>query len=138
MNAVFTILVADRNRNIREFLQRELTAQGHRVLSVCDARQILKIIEIESPDLLILDLDIPYVDEVRVLDKLQNGTLAIPLVVHTLLTDYATHPAIKKADGFVEKDGNNVNNLKQIVAGVLQKHYPQRFLQASQARTNKD
>lgn len=127
MRTEFTILIADRNRNIREFLQRELIAEGHRVILACDGRQVLKIISIESPDLLILDLDIPYVDELRIFDQLQNEKLIIPVVFHTLLTGYANHPAIQKAAAFVEKDGNNINSLKEMVNEVLRKHYPHRF-----------
>ena len=66
MKENFTLLIADRNRNIREFLQRELITDGYRVLLACDGRQVLKIIDNEAPDLLIIDLDIPYADEIRV------------------------------------------------------------------------
>ena len=57
MKEIFKVLIADRNRNIREFLQRELRTEGYKVLLACDARQVAKIMEIEAPDLLILDLD---------------------------------------------------------------------------------
>lgn len=127
MKENFTLLIADRNRNIREFLQRELIADGYRVILACDGRQVLKIMQNEAPDLLILDPDIPYADELKVLEQLQNGNLPTPLVVHTLLPDYTTHPFIQKAAGFVEKDGNNVNNLKDTITQVLRRHYPHRF-----------
>ncbi|MBP1709751.1 MAG: response regulator with CheY-like receiver, AAA-type ATPase, and DNA-binding domain, partial [Deltaproteobacteria bacterium] len=69
MKENFTLLIADRNRNIREFLQRELVTDGYRVLLACDGRQVVNIIEKEAPDLLIVDLDIPYADELRVFER---------------------------------------------------------------------
>ena len=128
MKENFTLLIADRNRNIREFLQRELTTDGYRVLLACDGRQVLKIIENEAPDLLIIDLDIPYVEELRVFEKrLQDMNQFIPLLVHTLPPGDMTNSFIQQASGFVEKDGNNITNLKDTITQLLQKHYPHRF-----------
>ena len=93
----------------------------------CDGRQVLKIMESESPDLLILDPDIPYADELGVFEQLQNRTRPIPLVVHTLLPGYTTNPFIQNAAGFVEKDGNNINNFKDTITQALRRHYPHRF-----------
>ncbi|HJX30348.1 MAG TPA: response regulator [Thermodesulfobacteriota bacterium] len=127
MKEKFTLLIADRNRNIREFLQRELITDGYRVILACDGRQVLKIIEKEAPDLLVIDPDIPYADELRVLENLQNANQFIPLLVHTLPPGDTTNSFIQRAAGFVEKDGNNITNLKDTITQVLRKHYPHRF-----------
>ena len=127
MKENFTLLIADRNRNIREFLQRELVTDGFRVLLACDGRKVVKIIEKEAPDLLIVDLDIPYADELRVFERLQDANQSIPLLVHTLPSGDTTNSFLQRAAGFVEKDGNNITNLKDTITQVLQKHYPHRF-----------
>ena len=52
----FTILVADRNPNVRDFLKRELMAEGYRVLQAKDNREVLKRVFSRTPlDLLIFD-----------------------------------------------------------------------------------
>jgi Response regulator containing CheY-like receiver, AAA-type ATPase, and DNA-binding domains len=127
MKENFTLLIADRNRNIREFLQRELITDGYRVLLACDGRQVLKIIENETPDLLIIDLDIPYADELRVFERLQDAHQVIPVLVHTLPSGETINAFIQRASGFVEKDGNNITNLKDTITQVLRKQYPHRF-----------
>ena len=127
MKADFTLLIADRNRNIREFLQRELITDGYRVFLACDGRQVLKIIENEAPDLLIIDPDIPYADELKVFERLQNAHQLIPLLVHTWPPGYTNDSLIQRADGFVEKNGSNITNLKDTIIQVLRKHYPHRF-----------
>ena len=127
MKENFTLLIADRNRNIREFLQRELVTDGFRVLLACDGRQVVKIIEKEAPDLLIVDFDIPYADELRVFEQLQDAHQLIPVLVHTLPPGDTTNSFIQRAAGVVEKDGNNITNLKDTITQVLRKHYPYRF-----------
>ena len=127
MKNIFTLLIADRDRNIRELLQRELVTDGYRVSLACDGRQVLKIIENEAPDLLIIDFDIPYADELRVFERLQTANQFIPLLVHTLSPSDTTKSFIQKAAGFVEKDGNNITNLKDTIKQLLQKYYPHRF-----------
>jgi len=56
----FTILISDRNHNVREFLKREMMAEGYRVRLAKNGREILEwAYHHESIDLAILDLDLP-------------------------------------------------------------------------------
>jgi CheY-like chemotaxis protein len=127
MTDAFTILIADRNRHVRELLRREFISAGYRVQVARDDREVLSITTAHNhPDLVILDLDIPYLSGPAILEQLQDRDPPLPVVVHTLLTDYANHPAVQRAAGFFEKRGNNIEVLKATVAQVLQDWYPQR------------
>ena len=122
MEKEFTILVADRNRHVREFLKREMMAEGYRVRLAKNGREALKWIYHHEPlDLLILDLDLPDVSELAILKKLDDRVPALPVVVHTLLSDYANHPALSGAAAFVEKAGNSIERLKKVVFETLHK-----------------
>ena len=131
----FTILVADRNRHISEFLQRELAAEGYRIELANDGRTVLTLMNKQSPDLLVLDLEIPYIDGIEILEKLQNEKCQIPVIVHTLLTQYANYPVVKRAAAFLEKQGSNIVGLKEMIFEVLRHYYPERF-PPSQANKN--
>ncbi len=129
MDTEFTLLIADRNKNVREFLRREFCADGYCVKLAKDDRELLNIIETEtSGDLLILDLDMPYFGGPDVLEKLQLLKPSLPIVIHTLPTDLSTHEAVKKVAAFLEKKGTNIDHLKAVVRAVLQRSYPKRFL----------
>jgi CheY-like chemotaxis protein len=118
------ILIADRNRHVRDFLRRELTAEGYLVEVARDGREILSRINgYGPPQLLILDLDIPYLDEPEVWAKLKNCDPPLPLVIHTLLPPYPTNQTVPIPAAFLEKKGDT-DELKKVVAEVIGKYYP--------------
>ncbi len=128
MRKNITILIADRNPHVREFLSHELRSEGYRVEEAKDGREVLRTIQNDRPqDLLILDIDMPYVSGLTILEDIQRRESPLPVIIHTYLTEYEKHPAVQKAAGFWEKRGNNIDGFKASVAEVLSKWYPERF-----------
>jgi DNA-binding response OmpR family regulator len=125
------ILIADRNRHVREFLRRELRAEGYQVEVARDGRELLDLIcGDESPHLLILDLEIPYLDELEIWTRLKDRRPPLPVIIHTFLPEYPTHLTVPLAAAFLEKKGDT-DELKAIVADLIRQYYPQRFGQVS-------
>jgi CheY-like chemotaxis protein len=124
----FSVLIADRNPRVRDFLSRELISDGYRAKIARDGREVLQMIEAdESYELLILDLDMPHVGGLSVLKTIQRRKPSLPVIIHTFLTEYEQHPAVRRAAGFLEKRGNNIDGFKAMVLQVLKKSYPNRF-----------
>jgi CheY-like chemotaxis protein len=124
VNSHYKILIADRNRHVRDFLKRELTAEGYRVEMAADGREILdRMNDAAPPHLLILDLEIPYLDE-TVWCRLQACQPPLPLVIHTLLPQHPTDETFPFAAAFLEKSGDT-EGLKTVVAEVIGKCYHQ-------------
>lgn len=127
MDDEFYILIADRNRHVRELLRRELLPEGFRVQVAKDGREVLLMVEgPEPPDLLILDLEMPYVNGLSILDRLRDRNPLIPVIIHAFLSEYAGSLKVRHAAALVEKSGN-IDCLKTAVGEVLQKFYPHRF-----------
>ena len=123
-NRLCKILIADRNRHVREFLRRELKAEGYQVEVARDGGELLKLIGSEPPPhLLILDLELPYLDELEVLTRLQGRQPPLPVVIHTFLPESPSHLTGPLAAAFLEKKGDT-NELKAVVAEVLNRYYP--------------
>ena len=121
MERKYTILIADRNPHVREFLRREMSAAGYRVLLADKGRDVVRrVYQHEPVDLLILDPDLPDVEESAVLKKIRNRIPALPVVVHTYVSDYETHKDLSNAAAFVEKRGSSIENLRQVVSDILQ------------------
>jgi CheY-like chemotaxis protein len=126
----FKILIAERNRHVREFLRRELVAEGYQVSVARDGREVLVLVNSEvRPDLLILDLEIPYLSDLALLEQLHQLSPPIPVVVHSFLSEEMNHLEIPGAAAFLEKEEDTAH-LKEVVAEVIGKHYPLRFLSA--------
>ena len=114
------ILIADRNRHVREFLCRELSQEGYRVEAVRDGREVLEMVNGQAPPvLLILDLELPYLMELKVLELLQEKMSSLPVVIHSFLPE--SESPLPEAVTFLEKR-EDTNLLKEVVAELLGKH----------------
>jgi DNA-binding NtrC family response regulator len=128
MEPQFAIIVADRNRHVRDFLKREFEADGCLILQAKDEKELLSLIDGATPaDLLILDLEVPCFGAADLLEQLNSRKPLLPVVVHTLLTETSTLPGVNRAAAFLEKRGNNIDHLKDVVFAVLKRYYPNRF-----------
>ncbi len=67
-----TILVADDRASFRKPIESLLAARGHRVIGAADGGQALGLIVRERPDLVLLDLRMPVMDGLTVLQHLRD------------------------------------------------------------------
>ena len=123
MKEKYKILIADRNPHVREFLKREVEAEGYQVHLAKTGKEVLKwAYHQEQIDLLILDLNLPDENELQLLEKLQDRIPALPVVIHSFSSDHVEKPDIlnKTSFFFVEKKGNSIEQLKQLVYNIFQ------------------
>ena len=118
----FTILISDRNRNVREYLKREFTAEGYRVIIARSAQEILEwIYNNESIDLVILDPELPYSDDKSLLERINDRVPSLPVVVHSFSPDYNDQSEMSDTVNFVEKKGSSIEHLKKEVFRLTEK-----------------
>ena len=101
-----SILIADDEAPIRLMLRTTLESEGYAICEAADGAEALEMIEREPPDLLILDLNMPRVDGMAVLEQMKAMTGARPRVV--VLTAYGSIATAVKAtrlgaEDFLEK-----------------------------------
>jgi CheY-like chemotaxis protein len=79
------ILVVEDDRSVRQMYQTALILAGFRVETANDGLGALQKIDEEKPDLIVLDLQLPRVDGLAVLDDVRanRNTGSIPVVVVT-------------------------------------------------------
>ena len=125
MKRQFKILIADRNPHVREFLKREMTADGYQVRLAENGQQLLKWVFDKKPfDLLIVDPDLPDTDIESLFSKLRDRIPFLRMVIHTFLSDYIDHPDVFHEIRYVEKQGNSIDHLKKAVLEILHKPDP--------------
>ncbi|MBU1569273.1 MAG: response regulator [Proteobacteria bacterium] len=122
MKKEYKILIADRNSHVREFLKREMLAEGYTVQLAENAREVLKWTYSREPiDLLILDPDLPDAEESLLLKKFRQKIPYLPVVLHTFFSDYISASKVIIPTEFVEKGGSSIEKLKKVVAEILNK-----------------
>jgi two-component system alkaline phosphatase synthesis response regulator PhoP len=67
------IFVVDDEEDIRELLQYNLIQDGHRVSTFENGSLCLKAVEVEKPDLILLDVMMPMMDGIEVCEALKNN-----------------------------------------------------------------
>src|SRR5215210_8765638 len=77
------VLVVEDNATIGGLLVALLREEGYRALRAWDGREALKMARDRKPDLIVLDLSLPYRDGIEVLRELRanEDTVAAPIVV---------------------------------------------------------
>lgn len=83
------ILVVDDDINIQAVLRYRLEAAGHSVITAGDGAEALEKITTSAPDAVILDLMMPLVDGIEVLETMAKNTSlkSIPVLVLTARVD---------------------------------------------------
>lgn len=122
MKKKYNILIADRNSHVREFLKREMLAEGYIVQLAENGREVLKWAYSREPiDLLILDPDLPDAEESLLLKKIRQKIPYLPVVLHTFFSDYISASKVIIPTEFVEKGGSSIEKLKKVIAEILNK-----------------
>ncbi len=125
MKEEFTLLIADRNPHVRNFLGREIRAEGYRVRLAKNGREVLKWAYHHEPiDLIILDSDLPDAKDLDLLNRLEDRIPTLPLVIHGFPSDYTECETVLGTAVFVEKGGSSIETLKKIIFELLRKSHP--------------
>jgi len=118
----YNLLIADRNPHIRNFLKREMQADGYNVQLAKNGREVLSLIYSPMPiDLLIIDLDLPGANELNLLKCLEDRIPVLPVVVHSYVSDYREFSSNFRAATIVPKQGSSSETLKDVIRDLLTK-----------------
>lgn len=78
-----TILVVDDEEQIRAIFLAVLERKGHRVLLAGDGAETLRLVRRERPDVIILDLVLPDMNGLVVLEHIRQMKTSVPVIVVT-------------------------------------------------------
>jgi CheY-like chemotaxis protein len=84
-----SVLVVDDEPAIGTLLSRYLAAKGFDVVAVYDGNRVLAAIAQRRPDVILLDLMMPGMGGMEVLQALRAGGIDVPVIIMTAMTDTA-------------------------------------------------
>lgn len=90
MDSKKTIIVVDDNADIVAILSAILTSHGYNVTSARNGQELLESLEIQKPDLILLDVMMPKMDGLEALTwiKTNPSTSRIPVILVTVKREY--------------------------------------------------
>ncbi len=116
------ILVIDDEAAIRESLKMTLEYEGYEVLGAATGQEGLNVAEREAPDLVLLDVKMPGMDGLDVLDRLRamNETLPIVMISGHATTATAVEATKKGAVDFLDKPFESTERLLVTLRNALE------------------
>lgn len=120
-----TILLAEDDRFVSDIYKRKLTLDGYRVLHAQDGREALRFMDQEVPDLVLLDIMMPVIDGMEVLEKMK-GDARLKKIPIIMLTNLAEKEHIERstslgANGYIVKAHFTPSEVTAKVREVLEK-----------------
>ena len=123
MSNPLRILVIDDEPAIRRFLRTSLTAQGYSLLEAEDGETGLAMLQRNAVDVLVLDMGLPGIDGLEVLQRMREGGSSVPVIVLSSRDDERGKVAALDigADDYVTKPFGMDELLARIRAAVRHK-----------------
>lgn len=117
------IFVVDDEESIRLFLREELTEDGYEVTTFPDGETVLATLESGRPDLVILDIRMPGIDGIKVLQRVKERYPDLPVVLCSAYSDYKHDFGAWSADGYFVKSAQ-LEGLKEMIRRLLEPEEP--------------
>ena len=117
------ILIVDDEPSIVRLLSRRFETKGYEVFVAHDGMECIQIAQIEVPDLILLDVSIPYLDGISTFDQLiqLDVTKSIPVIFFTALATEEIRTQVRKmgANYLISKPFNSAD-IEQAAAEYLE------------------
>jgi len=81
------ILLVDDETDILALAGRWLEQQGHRTVAISDSREVLGLMEIESFDLVCLDLLMPYINGLQLISEIHKRQPTCHILIMSGVSD---------------------------------------------------
>ena len=113
-----TIMVVEDEPNQRLLYQMELEDEGYQVITASEGSEALQLVKKEHPDLVVLDLRIPGMDGVAVLEQMMGLNSNLPVIIYSAYDIFRGNSMTWAAEVYLVKS-SNVDVLKGEIRRVL-------------------
>ncbi len=77
------VLIAEDDRGVRTSLERALNFEGYEVLTATDGAEALESVKANEPDVIVLDVMMPFIDGLTVCRRLREKGIRTPVLMLT-------------------------------------------------------
>jgi CheY-like chemotaxis protein len=115
---MYRLLVVEDEKFLRRMYRKELGGEGYHITPVAGGREALDALQGSSFDLIILDMRMPGMDGLEVLEQIIGGKRGIPVIIHSAHPGYKENFITWGAEAFVVKS-TDLAELKSTIRQVL-------------------
>jgi DNA-binding response OmpR family regulator len=112
------ILVIDDEENIRLLYKEELSDEGYQVDVAASAVEALEKIQSDKPDLITLDIKMPGMDGIELMEKLKKENTDIPIILCSAYGRYKQDFRVWSSNAYVVKSAD-LRELKVTIRDIL-------------------
>jgi DNA-binding response OmpR family regulator len=117
------VLIVDDEKHIRLLYSEELEEEGYEVALASDGSGIVDRIEVEKPDVVVLDIKMVSSNGLDVLQEIRNKYYNLPVILCSAYGSYKVDIKSIAADAYVVKS-SDLTELKNKIAQVLETRVP--------------
>lgn len=113
-----TILVVEDEPHLRMLYERELSQEGYEVVSASDGKDALRKMDQCSPDLVVLDMQLPGMDGLEALGWIVDRDHRVRIIIYSNLDAYRDHFMSWVADAYLTKSADLTplkNKVKELI-----------------------
>lgn len=112
------ILLVDDEDSIQIVYREEFEDEGYIIISAMDGETGLEKFKAETPDIVILDIQMPGMNGVEVLRQMKMLNPAIPVILSSAYQEFKRDLGSWASDEYIVKSGN-LDELKQAVKRLV-------------------
>ena len=98
-----TIMVVDDEESVRVLIEEELEESGCKVILASSGFDALEKIKETIPDLIILDIKISGMDGIELLERIQEQSMDIPVILYTAYVEYKQNLVTWASNAYIVK-----------------------------------
>jgi len=108
------ILIVEDEENIRLLYKEELEDLGYDVILASDGKEAIKKYDLQQPDLIILDIQLPGMDGVETMNIIRGKSRDVPIILCTAYGEYKQDMKTWASEAYLIKSAD----LKELLSTV--------------------
>ncbi|MFO0794873.1 MAG: response regulator [Candidatus Brocadiaceae bacterium] len=115
-----TILLVEDDKNQLLLYEQELALEGYTIITARDGLEAVKKVQEKSPDIIVMDVNMPRMNGIDAISKILSGGRKIPIIINTAYSSYKDNFMTWSADAYIIKS-SDLTELKNKIKEFLSK-----------------
>ncbi|ODS29670.1 MAG: two component response regulator [Candidatus Scalindua rubra] len=115
---MYKILLVENDKNQCLLYEQELRIEGYEVITATDGKDALNKVQKQSPDIIIMDINLPKMDGIETMGKVLSKNKDTPIIINTAYSNYKDKFMSLIASAYIVKS-SDLTELKNKIRELL-------------------